>query len=381
VSEPQIVEFERAWLRVQPVLAPGDPRGTLVFSRRRELEAFLATTLDCTRVWLRDSQELGQRLGVSISDPSPHAALTLAKLGLLCCAGSQPELTWFEPARLPQVVDTVTEVKRKWAELAEKRDRLLATYDDAIFELDLDRLIAQFSGPYVGLLRWFRPSYYRDRATLAGLTRNGVVPRFMRADLFAAREVKRTADELAAQAETFKKVLGERYRGAATDFAELERAVEIARGVLEIVGRKSLPDGLKQALSHGSECDPAVGTISQRLKDWLETWESSIQNLKAIGPLDRLPGLDRPIFGARLSAIEQWAGQVQPHLAKLCEVAHVFISCDSDVSALDMPTIIADLKTLAEIRRLEEGFNACQVALQIDSGIATPASTRRGLRR
>ena len=112
------------------------------------------------------------------------------------------------PTYFEQVQETVSKAKRLYQDHNLLKSRLDETYTDGIYELDLDGLIARYSGPYQSSLKMFNSTYRSDQKQIARVTNDGKVPKTVLNDLIDARKVKKLQAQIEESAETVRTLLG-----------------------------------------------------------------------------------------------------------------------------------------------------------------------------
>ena len=111
-------------------------------------------------------------------------------MAMICFADNKPEKSWFDPAVLQQTKGVFGRAKRDFQEHNAIETDLKEKYSEKIRALNLDELIERYNGPYRTILRWLRPSFYRDRKQIALVSLNGKVPKTVANDLISARRLK-----------------------------------------------------------------------------------------------------------------------------------------------------------------------------------------------
>jgi len=147
---------------------------------------------------------------------------------------------WLDRKTLDETRDLLDSLKKDHARRDELRARLEG-YDEGLLSLDLDELIDWFEGPGSSILRVLRPSYYRVRGVISGVSKNGTVPETALEDLKTAKELKTVEGELASNRGAVRKALGVYYEGEEPDFEGAERALQTAAKAIRIAGRARVP--------------------------------------------------------------------------------------------------------------------------------------------
>ena len=114
--------------------------------KREKLLAFIKNTQLASRKWRETSQALAPLLGLDGDGLTIKQIKELSRMALLCFAEDKPEPQWFDAKYFEQVQEIVSKAKRLYQDHNLLKSRLDATYTDGIYELDLDGLIARYSG-------------------------------------------------------------------------------------------------------------------------------------------------------------------------------------------------------------------------------------------
>src|SRR5262249_33449645 len=152
----------------------------------------------------------------------------------------------------------------------EKRKRLLQTYKDNFFELELDRIAAGYSGPYLSWFRIFNGQFRHDRRSIKRRTHNFEVPETVAEDVALGRDLKAEQTRLDAELAERQKSIGRYEKGMETDWEATERAVKIATEAVQIVrefGSNELPARFVDALCATSPPQEKIKAAFKRLND------------------------------------------------------------------------------------------------------------------
>ena len=102
-------------------------------------------------------------LGLDTGDLTITQLKQLSRMALLCFSEDKPEPQWFDAKYLEQVQETVGKAKQLYQEHSLLKSRLDQTYTDDLYTLDLDTLIANYSGPYQSGMKLFNSDYRNDQ--------------------------------------------------------------------------------------------------------------------------------------------------------------------------------------------------------------------------
>ena len=161
--------------------------------KQEKLLAFVKNTQLASRKWRETSQALAPLLGLDSDGLTVKQLKELSRMALLCFAEDKPEPQWFDSAYFEQVQEIVSKAKRLYQDHNLLKSRLDETYTDGIYELDLDGLIARYSGPYQSSLKMFNSTYRSDQKQIARVTNDGKVPKTVLNDLIDARKSQKVA--------------------------------------------------------------------------------------------------------------------------------------------------------------------------------------------
>lgn len=321
--------------------------------------------------WGRDATEIARRLGLPSNDLTMDKARQLAQLAILCHSESRPDASWLDPIRAQHLRDILPRVRADYEKYNETKRQLLEFYDESFLELELDRLIEQYQGPYRGIFRWFIPRFHRDRRTIARTTRTGVVPESILEDLLTARKLRRLATRLAVERDHVRDLLGGYDQGYDTNFDLVERALAVAFEAISLVGATPVPNELVRNISLGTTPSPEIRIGGTRLRDSLEDWKQTAQAFSSllfgckaaidpnrVSPSDRLPGSDYPLSQTPVLEIERWAHEIRTPLDSLCRLTEQVLNTCIGEPPIDYRAILTDLEKLKKLVEVESGLAA-----------------------
>ena len=334
--------------------------------KREKFSAFIKNTQISSRKWRETSQSLAPLLGLDSEGLTPTQIKQLSRMALLCFAEDKPEEQWFDAQYLLQVQDILEKAKRLYQDHNLIKSRLDETYSDGIFNLDLDTLIANYSGPYQSPMKMFNSSYRSDQKQIAKLTNDGKVPKTILSDLIDARRVKKMRAEIDAQAETVHTLLGHFYQTYKTDFQGAEKAVQIADEIRKLSWATTIPEPLLKLITQGSNPSPMIKHLGLELQETVERWEQQLKDLQLLIP-DNLPKSDKAITQTTLPLLEEWATEVEKQLTPLFNLTRETLAvCKQEPS--NYKQLIQDLKNAEEIRKKEAQIIGEKAQLQAKFG-------------
>jgi very-short-patch-repair endonuclease len=330
--------IDQAWHAAAPLLAPGDEKGSSLLTKQQQLRGWAADTQKRIPGWLTEARTIEKWLSVTMPqgagadtstprtaerpegklDPSPHWLRRLQRLANLCAADSAPEKSWLaDPQALANAQASIEANRPAFANYHATRARLLQSYTEQLFELELDRIAEGYAGPYKSFWRFFNMQYRRDRRSIARRSHGYQVPRSITEDIFVARDLVREQKRLESEHATRKALLGRYEKGLATDFDAAERATRVAEEAVEVVhelGHESLSDKLVEALSAVSPPPEKVRAAIKRLHDSLGAWHHATEELAPFLPMEALPGTGQPLEESAVSALLEYARNLQSSL-------------------------------------------------------------------
>ncbi len=221
-----------------------------------------------------------------------------------------------------------------------------------ILEADLASAHTGFSGPYLGVTRWFRPAFWRDRKMLLGLSREGRLPKSIGEDLRTARGLQAEMAAITAEIPRLAQILGERYQGLATDVETVERAVQRAQALRSLAVGHDWSAVARRAEQRRSEAH--VGGLAARLQAALaghvvftgalaDLWQAppaALAKATELRALVRsLEDFVRDVSGLRQELVGFWRGQQTLGIA---DVARAF---ETRAGIERMQALFADKRT------------------------------------
>jgi len=279
----------------------------------------------CNRIseWESKGMEILQCLGLPAKDLTIKRLADLVRLVDLCGVEDKPDFKWLNGQSHRKVTEEIPRIRAAYYSYCSTREKLLKSYNENVFELDLDRLIEELSGRYKTAFRWALPSFYRDRKAIARCHLDYKLPATVRDDLILARDAKKLKIALDNEALYVHGLVGAYYRGYDTDFERIERALAFAREAMNLAGCNPLPEKLLSQLS-------LDGLISVEAKDAAFCLRNSLTESQAfakqlIGLVMsemRLPSVSFPLDLTPLQRLREWVESLakeSKHLAELLE--------------------------------------------------------------
>jgi very-short-patch-repair endonuclease len=324
--------------------------GELLQKRVRFL-AFIKGTQAVVRKWRETSQALSPLLGLEGSDLTVKQLRQLSRMALLCFAEDKPEPQWFDAKYLEQVQETLEKAKQLYEDYNLLKSRLEETYSDAIYDLDLDELITDYSAPYQSRMKIFNSSYRNDQKKIAKLTNDGKVPKTLLTDLIDARKVKKMNTKIEESAETIRTLLCHFYHKTRTDFKGAEKAIALAVEIKNLLWATQIPETLLKLLTTSASPSPMIKNLGEELQASVEKWEQQANDLELLVP-SNMPKSDDAITQMPLPLLEEWATETEKQLTVLCALTKDTLAT-SKQEPQTYKQLLADLRNAEDIRKKE----------------------------
>jgi hypothetical protein len=197
--------------------------------------------------------------------------LTVAALGY---AGDRPERGWLSPAGLDAARTAASSLRTVLSMTRAAETKARAYFTDAALTVDVYGLAERFRELHRGW-RKMLSAYRADKRAVAAFTAPGVDPQdaLRRLDLAVAWREATTA--LTRTEERHAACLGDSYRGAATDFAALDRALGHAATALGHARTSDLTR-LADHLARDATPNPTLGGLIDEIRLDLGRWKASL---------------------------------------------------------------------------------------------------------
>jgi hypothetical protein len=358
------LEFEEALSSIDKLILHSNIKESELLKKRENLLDFTRNTRILSEKWNEKSRQLAQMLGLSTENLAAEDVSQLSRIALLCFSEDKPEAQWFEPSYFQRVKEVFQKAKKDYQEHNSLKLKLEETYTDEIFKIDLDDFIRRYNDLYKSFLRWFRPGYYRDQKQIALLTHEGKTPQSVLQDLLNARRVKMLAAEIDASAEEVQALLGHFYQGYATDFQQIEKAIDVASEFFGICGAAGVPDKLSQLVSYGSNPPLVIKQLSNEIHESFKIWGQLAEELSSLLPMSRVPHSSLPLYETPLTTLQEWASSVETRLVALCELTKETLKTSKGEEPQNYKQLIDDLKDAESVRRKEAEILGEQELLQ-----------------
>ncbi|MCI0637996.1 MAG: DUF4011 domain-containing protein [Gemmataceae bacterium] len=404
-----------AWKNSAKWLHPGDDNGAAMLAAQQKLRGWAAETIKKLPTWSADLRVLEKWLAVTIPtgagaatqarrasegsesrrasetgearlDPSPHHVKQYLRLAHLCMTDYQPEREWVNGApALKEAQDLIALSKPVFATYHERRKRLLQSYTDEFFELELERIALGYAGPYQSWFRMFNGTYRRDKRALKRRCRTEWLPDTVAEDVALGAALLKEKARFEQDQPKRRTVLGRYERGLDTDWDKADKATKTAVEAIAIareLGSNELPPRLVDALSATAAPQDKIRAAVKRLDESFAAWHRLTLELKHVLPMDQVPAVAEPLDECALSALVQFAKELQNSLNAFGALTDSLLA-QAPAAPPDLATLVADLRQAEELRAFEatQETEAAQWSTRLGPGFRRLATDWNALRK
>lgn len=363
------VKIDQAWKSAGALLAPGDESGVSFLKLQQKLRAWAAETQKRVPAWLTELRAVEKWLVLPIPvgagssatastgemklDPSVESLRAFVRLANLGIINEPPDKSWLENRQVAKVAQgVIVSSKAAFVRYKQNRQHLLKIYDAKLFDLDLVRIGQAYAGPYQSWWRLFSWQYRKDRRAIAKCRPMEDLPATVAHDMQLGGQALADKAQLDADQAQRAKLLGRYEKGLDTDIETAERAVRHAVEAHELAEQfecDRFPPKCVEALTAGSAPEKVRAAV-KRLTESFVAWSHLTEEVQAILPMDRLASVGARFDECALSALTQYAKDVQASLNLFAGLA------DSVLGAAlpaDMQAFGADLGQAEELLAFE----------------------------
>ncbi len=353
--------IDNTWRHAAALLAPGDESGGKLLALQKRLRGWAADTQKRLPSWHSDLRSLEKWLGLTLPtgagapttisaghdgfDPAPQTLKLFLRLTQLCHCDYPPDRTWLDdPDKLRAAQEQILAVRPEFTKYREGRKKLLETYTEALFELELARIAEGYAGSYQSWFRFFNGKYRRDRRAITRRTHKHEAPTTVAEDVALGRDVAALKTKLETESPQRWQKLGRYERGLDTDLDAADKAAKIAVEALDLarqLGAAEQPAKLSEALSSGAPAEK-IRTAVKRLQESFGAWWHETQELSQVLPMSQLPGVGAALEEAALSAVVAFAKELQGRLNPLAALTDPVMQAAKEPPA-DMVALVRDL--------------------------------------
>jgi hypothetical protein len=366
LPEGTAANVDQAWHKAAPLLAPGDDKGAGLLTRQQQLRGWAADTQKRISGWLTEARTIEKWLNVTVpqgagataaEDPSVLWLRKLLRLAHLASSETAPEKSWVVDANALANANALIEANHPvFVKYHDTRTRLLKTYTEQFFELELDRIAEGFAGPYKSFWRFLNMTFRRDRRAIARRSHAHQMPASITEDIFVARDLVKEKARLESEQAARKAVLGRYEKGLATDFEAAERAACIAEEAVELVhelGLETLPDKFVGALSSPTPPPEKIRAAIKHLKDSVGAWVHATEELRDFLPVETLPGTGAALEDSAVSVLARYAHDLQASLNTFAALADPVLT-KAKTPPPDAVTLVKELQDAEKIQQAEK---------------------------
>jgi len=379
LAEGSAAKIEQVWKVAEQLLAataPGgaaqDTNGAGLLKHQQKLRGWAADTQQRLPAWLSDLRTIEKWLSIPVPsgagaalapseraetklDPSPHTLRQVLRLAHLCQSDNPPERPWLQSDKaLAEAQALIAAAKPVFSGYHQRRSRLMQLYTERIFELDLVRLAEAFAGPYLRWYRFLNFEFRRDRRSIVRRSRGDAMPATAPEDMAQLRDLEALRFKLEGEAAQRRAVLGRYEKGLDTNVDAADRGARIAVEGIDLarqLGCETMPAKLSDALVSGAPPEKIRGAI-KRLTESFGHWQHATQELKALLPVDHLPGTAEAFDDSALTRIAQYAKDLQAALNHLGGLTDPVLG-KAPAPPSDLATLVSDVRAVEQFRVLE----------------------------
>lgn len=364
-------KVEATWRHAAALLAPADEAGGKLLALQKRLRGWAADTQKRLPSWQSDLRALEKWLGLTLPsgvgasmtvtaghdgfDPAPHTLKQFLRLTHLCHTDHPPERTWLDNGeKLRAAQELILAARPAFAQFRAGRKKLLETYTEALFELELARIAEGYAGPYQSWFRFLNGQYRRDRRAITRRTHKHEAPATVAEDVALGRDVQALKAKLESESPQRWQKLGRYERGLDTDIDAADKAAKIAVEALELtrrLGAPNLPAKLSEALVSGAPAEKIRGAV-KRLQESFGAWWHETQELSEVLPMSLSPGGGATLEEASLSTVIAFAKELQGRLNPLAALTEPVLQAAKQPPA-DLAGLVHDLHEAEQLLEAE----------------------------
>ena len=274
--------------------------GNVMVSELGRIQSFLDFSKNAISTWVGKGRELCDAFGISLDTMSEERFEVLTRLCDLSFASEKPEVRWLNGTDLPILEKAIDQASQNYGRYRTLSAKIAERYRKEIFDLNTVELSKKFNRSYRGIIRYARPSYYKDRAALQDVSLTGKIPLTIVDDLRLAAETAALKVSIDAGSADLAKEMGGFYNGYETDFAAAKRALAVGSEILRLAKILQLNERAVNSIISNEikENNPSFSQDAHAIKESVMVWKTSRGELKAFLPL----GMVLPISGATLTS-------------------------------------------------------------------------------
>ena len=350
------IDIEANIQELKPLINLKDAEEGSLLEKREQLLNFITLTSDFPSRFIEIGAELAKIFGLPSENLTFQQCKSLGQMAMICFADNKPEKSWFDPAVLQQTKGVFGRAKRDFQEHNAIETDLKEKYSEKIRALNLDELIERYNGPYRTILRWLRPSFYRDRKQIALVSLNGKVPKTVANDLISARRLKILEEEVGKYEQTSQTLFGHYFRKYETNFEKLGKAIDNTSEIHKLSWTTPIPENLTQILVSYNMASVRIKQIGEELLVTTQKWNKLLTELSDLMPSNFFPK-NYPIDQTPLEEIKEWALQARDKISNLCIITNETLQTrKNETHPKNYKQLLSDLKSAEQVRKEEIEF-------------------------
>jgi Protein of unknown function (DUF4011) len=388
-------KIEAAWKNAVQLLAPGDDCGADFLQLQQKLRAWAADTQKRIPTWLTEIRTLEKWLALPLPvgfgsnasatagemkvDPSISALRAFVRLANLGVSDAPPDKVWLHDRQIAKnALAIITASKPAFLRYKHHRQVLLRTYSEKLFDLDLVRIGQAYAGPYQSWWCVFSWQYRKDRRAVAKCLPSEVLPSTVAHDMQLAGEAASDKAKLDAEQPERARLLGRYEKGLDTDIEAADSAARHAVEAHDLLAEfdcERFPPKSLEALTAGAPAEKIRSAV-KRLNESFVAWSHLTHEVQTLLPMQQLPSAGSALEECALSALLQYAKNLQASLNQFAGLADSLLkgsqagpipregeapaepepargSAGASPSRGDMQAFMADLKQAEELLAFE----------------------------
>lgn len=355
------LRIDQAWKNASALLGPGDERGADFVRLQQKLRAWSAETQKRIPTWLNEVRSLEKWLPVPLPlgaggsggdaklDPSVASLRAYVRLAVLGISDAPIEKSWLDDRDvLKEALDIIAASKPVFLRYKQNHQHLLKLFQPKLFDLDLIRIGDAYAGAYQSWWCIFSWQYRKDRRAIAKCRTHEDLPPTVAEDMQRGAQHHRDRATLEQQQPERSRVFGRYEKGLDTDIETADRAARHAAEALDLAGQldcDKLPAKCAETLVSGVASEKIRHAV-KRLNESFAGWWHLTEEVQSLLPMLAIPRLGVPLDEASLSALNQYAKDLQAALNQFAGLADPLLGTTPPA---DMAAFVADLKQAEEL--------------------------------
>lgn len=361
--------IELAWKNAAVLLAPSDERGADFLKLQQKLRAWVADTQKRIPGWLTEVRALEKWLAMPMPigagssatvsageiklDPSIEGLRAFVRLSAVAASNEPPDKTWLDNRQAAKdALACIVAAKPVILRHRQTRVSLLKLYDAKLFDLDLIRIGQAYAGPYQSWWSFFSWQYRKDRRAIAKCRPMEDLPPTVAQDMQLGAQMLSDRAQIEADQPRRAPLLGRYEKGLDTDIDTAEKAARHAVEAHELAATlecERFPAKAIEALTSESASDKIRASV-KRLTESFVAWSHLTDEVMSVLPADRMPTVSARFEECSLSALGQYARDLQSALNQFAGLSDSILGA---APPADMPALVADIKQAEELLAFE----------------------------